>query len=222
MAITPVICQVKNQKNRVEFIWGSGVRFFLPYYIDGQRLDDLRTAAEASRTALEDLVLAWGRDPKSELAKKCSISLAMAGFDLFNSVLPRGDKSEEVRKWLNGQKNEPSPRELTELPAPPHLGIVVDEVSEETLEFLRIPWNLVYDLDPDDHFQQEHWKPFWSVRYVLTSGRRVEPLRSEPNWSHPRVLVVVDSDVYRELQQAEQAEASTNSLEKGGWLSSRP
>ena len=81
--------------------------------------------------------------------------------------------------------------------------------------FVSIPWNLVYDERPAKHkpaFQTgkttERWRPFWSIRYNLTSGRRVEPLKRMPTWSDPRVIVVVDPDVYEQLRDDQKAQLS--------------
>ncbi len=71
------------------------------------------------------------------------------------------------------------------------LEIVVDEQSADPREpFVSIPWNLVYDERPAKHkpaFQTgkttERWRPFWSIRYNLTSGLCVEPLKRMPTWS---------------------------------------
>ena len=69
-----------------------------------------------------------------------------------------------------------------------------------------MPWNLVYDERPTKYkavFQSgqgvERWRPFWSVRFNLTSGRRVEPLKRRSLWSEPRVVVVVDPTVHERL-----------------------
>ena len=92
------------------------------------------------------------------------------------------------------------------------LEIVVEEQSADPRAFVSIPWNLVYDERPAKHkpaFQTgkntERWRPFWSIRYNLTSGRRVEPLKRMPTWSDPRVIVVVDPDVHEQLRADQKA-----------------
>src|SRR5262249_44576126 len=86
--------------------------------------------------------------------------------------------------------------------------VVVDEHSADPGTFLSVPWNLVYDELPEDHeldFQagegEERWRPFWAIRYKLTTGRRVEPLKRLPTWSDPRVIVVIDPTVYNALHE---------------------
>ena len=88
------------------------------------------------------------------------------------------------------------------------LEIVVEERSGDPGAFLSVPWNLVYDEYPEDHeldFQagegKERWRPFWAIRYNLTTGRRVEPWKRLPVWSDPRVIVVIDPTVYKFLPE---------------------
>src|SRR5262249_3020651 len=50
---------------------------------------------------------------------------------------------------------------------------------------------------------RERWRPFWGVRYDLTCGRRVEPLRRQARWADPRVVVVVDPDVHDNLDEGQ-------------------
>ena len=47
----------------------------------------------------------------------------------------------------------------------------------------------------------DRWRPFWALRYNLSCGRRVEPLRRLPVWDAPRLLLVVDPTVHRELDE---------------------
>ena len=128
-----------------------------------------------------------------------SYELAEAGFRLFNCLLPPEDETaHKVRRWLEDLRTQSGLIGLE---------IVVEERSADAGTFLSVPWNLVYDERPAKYkaaFQKregtERWRPFWSVRYNLTSGRRVEPLKRLPLWSDPRVVVVVDPAVHRELK----------------------
>ena len=61
----------------------------------------------------------------------------------------------------------------------------------------------------------ERWRPFWAVRYDLTCGRRVEPLRRMPVWDAPRIVVVVDPTVYETLHE-DQRDALDGFLGKTG------
>ena len=85
---------------------------------------------------------------------------------------------------------------------------MVEEQSADPRAYLSVPWNLVYDERPAKHkpaFQSgkgtERWRPFWSIRYNLTSGRRVEPLRRMPVWSNPRVIAAINPDIYEEMHE---------------------
>src|SRR5262249_10223739 len=127
-----------------------------------------------------------------------SFELAEAGFRLFNNLLPTDDETaRKVRHWLEDLRKQPGLIGLE---------VVVEERSADPAAFLSTPWNLVSDERPGKlkaAFQEsrapERWRPFWSVRYNLTSGRRVEPLKRLPTWVDPRVVVVVDPVVHKAL-----------------------
>ena len=129
-----------------------------------------------------------------------SYALAEAGFRLYNCLLPtEEDTAKKVRRWIEDLRKTSS---LT------GLEIVVEEQSADTRACLSVPWNLVYDERPAKHkpaFQSgqgtERWRPFWSIRYNLTSGRRVEPLRRLPVWSKPRVIAAINPDIYDEMHE---------------------
>jgi WD40 repeat protein len=102
------------------------------------------------------------------------------------------------------------------------LEIVVEERSADAGTFLSVPWNLVYDERPAKYkaaFQKgegvERWRPFWSVRYNLTSGRRVEPLKRLPLWSDPRVVIVVDPTVHEDLNDDQKGRLDSFLAEAG-------
>ena len=48
--MSEIVCQVGNQAGQVEFIWSSHGGFFRPYVVSGQQLNELRHAAEQSRS----------------------------------------------------------------------------------------------------------------------------------------------------------------------------
>ena len=178
----------------------------------GSQLTELRRAAERSATgpstsekpscreALETLVFALNQAGEGTQPWEPSYELAEAGFRLFNCLLPPEDETaHKVRRWLEDLRTQSGLIGLE---------VVVEERSADAGTFLSVPWNLVYDERPAKYkaaFQKragrERWRPFWSVRYNLTSGRRVEPLRRLPIWSDPRVVVVVDPTVLRELHE---------------------
>lgn len=140
--------------------------------------------------ALEALVFALN-DGGGATPWEPSFELAEAGFRMFNYFLPIEDETaKKVRRWLEDVKKQSGLIGLE---------VVVEERAADAKAFLSVPCNLVYDDRPAKHkaaFQKgdgaERWRPFWAVRYNLTSGRRVEPLKRLPTWSDPRVVVVVD------------------------------
>ena len=195
--MSEIVCQVGNRADQVEFIWSSRGGYFKPYVVAGTQLTELRQAADQTRTALESLVFALNRDGAATPWEP-SFELAEAGFRLFNYLLPSEDETaHKVRRWLEDLRKQSGLIGLE---------IVVEERSADAGTFLSVPWNLVYDERPAKYkaaFQKgqgvERWRPFWSARYNLTSGRRVEPLKRLPLWIDPRVVVVVDPTVHEDL-----------------------
>ena len=208
--MSEIVCQVGNQAGQVEFIWSSHGGFFRPYTISGTQLAELRGAADRSTTspstsekpscreALETLVFALNQNGAGPPSWEHSYELAEAGFRLFNCLLPSEDETaKKVRRWLEDLRKQSGLIGLE---------VVVEERSADANTFLSVPWNLVYDERPAKYkaaFQKsdgaERWRPFWSARYNLTSGRRVEPLKRLPIWKDPRVVVVVDPTVHEGL-----------------------
>src|SRR5262245_2833533 len=179
-----IVCQVSNRESQVEFIWSAGGGFFRPYAVAGAQLGELREATRMVRKALGEMVCALNMAGDGPAAWEPAYALAEAGFRLYNYLLPSEDETaRKVRKWLEELRKQ------TRLDG---LEIVVEEQAADPRAFLSVPWNLVYDERPAKHkpaFQAgkgvERWRPFWSIRYNLTSGRRVEPLKRLPTWSEP-------------------------------------
>jgi len=189
--MSEIVCQVGNRADQVEFIWSSHGGFFRPYTISGTQLAELRLAADRSangpsrsekpscREALETLVSALNQKGAGPPLWEHSYELAEAGFRLFNCLLPSEDETAgKVRRWLEHLRKQSGLIGLE---------VVVEERSADANTFLSVPWNLVYDERPAKYkaaFQKgegaERWRPFWSARYNLTSGRRVEPLKRLP------------------------------------------
>jgi hypothetical protein len=198
--MSEIVCQVLNRETQVELIWSSGGGFFRPYAIAGSKLLELREATKSVRTALGDMVCTLNDSGDGPVPWEPSYALAEAGFRLYNCVLPtEEDTAKKVRRWIDDLRRASS---LTSLE------IVVEEQSADSRAYLSVPWNLVYDERPAKHkpaFQSgqgaERWRPFWSIRYNLTSGRRVEPLRRLPIWSKPRVIAAINPDIYDEMHE---------------------
>src|SRR5262249_44591417 len=61
----------------------------------------------------------------------------------------------------------------------------------------------------------ECWLPFWGVRYNLTGGQRVDPLRRAPVWDKADVLLVVPPDVRQEMPEAHRQRLADFAAAKG-------
>ena len=198
--MSEIVCQVGNRADQVEFIWSTRGGYFKPYVVAGIQLTELRQAAGLTRKALEELVFTLNDVGSGPAPWESSFKLVEAGFQLYNKLLPGGDETAlKVRRWLEDLRKQSGSIGLE---------IVVEEGSGDPGAFLSVPWNLVYDEYPEDHeldFQagegKERWRPFWAIRYNLTTGRRVEPWKRLPVWSDPRVIVVIDPTVYKFLPE---------------------
>ena len=200
LSMSEIVCQVGNRAHQVEFIWSSRGGYFKPYVVAGTQLTELRQAAGQTRKALEELVFTLNEVGSGPAPWEPSFRLVEAGSQLYNKLLPGGDETAlKVRCWLEDLRKQSDSIGLE---------IVVEEGSGDPGAFLSVPWNLVYDEYPEDHeldFQageeKERWRPFWAIRYNLTTGRRVEPWKRLPVWSDPRVIVVIDPTVYKSLPE---------------------
>jgi tetratricopeptide (TPR) repeat protein len=203
MHSSEIVCQVTNQDNQVEFTWSSGGGFFRPYVVAGTQLAELREATRSVRKALEVMVYALNKAGDGPGPWEPAYELAEAGFRLFNYVLPTEDEtSRKVRRWLE---------ELRKRSKLIGLEVVLEERGSDPRTLLSMPWNLVYDERATKHkaaFQGgtsvERWRPFWSIRYNLTSCRRVEPLRRLPVWDKPRVIAAISPGVYQTMNRQQQ------------------
>ena len=220
-----IVCQVINRDrdDRIEFIWSAGGGFFDPYIVRGTELAELRTTADQVRDVLETLVVALNRTQgrMEAIPWELSYEFAEAGFRLFNDLLPpENSTAKVVRRWLEGLHVQSG------LVA---LEIVVEEDPDQVEQFLAIPWNLVYDQRParyKDAFRTgqgvERWRPFWAIRYNLTSGRRVDPCRRLSDWTDPRVVAVIDPKAREGLRAEERRDLDVFLKEFGFEPSSAP
>jgi hypothetical protein len=188
-------CQVRVEDDRIELIWFEGSAAFPPYALSGIAMIELREHCSEARQALSDVVESYLRGEVSVI-NNGSYRLAKAGFRLFNDLLPTADvTARKVRRWL---------KEVRKQSGLIGLDVVVEQASD-LRAFLSVPWNLVYDEGRAKYGaflegqEAEHWRPFWGLRYNLTSRRFVEPLRRRPIWSDPKVVVVVDPTVHEGL-----------------------
>src|SRR5262249_16850335 len=78
-----------------------------------------------------------------------------------------------------------------------------------------VPWNLVYDEEPDESAFADGdggltgFEPFWGMRYNLCGGQPVDPLRRMPLPAKPQVLAVIDPVVLDDLGAYADADGAT-------------
>ena len=179
-----VVGLVNTEADRTTFTWSDGPASFQPYRLDGQVFLDFKEAAEEAREKLSELVKDYLYNANNVPA--AAFAMAESGYELYEQIFDPGAgqarTAREARNWLESLR-------------------ATKDV--DTLEIVvecpwAMPWNIVYDQPPDkEAFLSEnqgtsHWKPFWGVRYNLTGGRKVSPLRRLPFLTKPDVLLVVD------------------------------
>ena len=183
-----VVLSVQPTATGVSLTWSEGPASFPPYELEGDLARKLADAAAEARTALGVVVESIHAAAPDDQTAADSIRLAQAGYQLYKCLFrPAADQrkaADAARDWLN---------KLTAEKAVERFEIVADGMRQ-------VPWNLVYDRQPDEAAfregtQLERWRPFWGLRYDLSAGRRVQPLRRMPTIEKPRVLIVADSAV---------------------------
>jgi hypothetical protein len=202
-----VVCRIRADENasELEFIWTVGSSAFAPYTLKGNLFKIFSEQAREVRCRLRDLVLAeMNGDPERRRAETrgAAFELARAGSDLCDRIFePASSPSQvapRVRGWL---------RDIT------RAGEVesVEIVSAGQPWF--VPWNLVYDTNPDEDafirdggasapvVAPDQLRPFWGLQYNLCGGLPVEPLRRRPLPSPPDLLVVADTVVVDDLDR---------------------
>ena len=166
-----------------------GRRLLLLYTIGQPRLEKLRSVhVHAARIALERVVEDWNQADSE--AWGCGIVpvLAEAGYDLFTRLIPShiDETARKVRDWLEGLRADGGRGRS-------RLEVVVEEHAKLASNRCAIPWNLIYDTNPEDYRDAfdagkdaRRWGPFWGLRYDLSgTGRCVEPLRRQATWEAP-------------------------------------
>lgn len=185
--MTDVVCLLNFENEAATFTWSEGPASFEPYKLEGQMFAEFRDLSTELRQRLSDLVKDSLHDP--ERVPETAYELAVAGHDLYLQLFDPGAGeariAKDVKNWLEQ--------------------LSVDS-GVDTLEIVLdggwpLPWNVIYDTDPDrDAFLQNndegaHWKPFWGIRFDLTGGRKVSPLRRLPVLKDPSLLMVVDPKI---------------------------
>ena len=205
MSKKQIVCRVtaSPQSEGLEFQWSEGARSSGPYHLTGLVLQSFDQAVAESREALLNIA-EHSRDQHLELLPADCLTLARAGFDLYQSLFPprvgEGIDPDMIREWLENLRDSEEIASVEVLLAGSNTG-------------RSVPWNVVYDQPPNpDWFQataepdkqSRVWRPFWGVRYNLAIGRNSNLMQQMP-WKNqePHVVFIVDPSVLPENEWAE-------------------
>jgi len=193
-----IVCRVRFDEPGagLDFTWSVGSSSFPAYSLRGDQVEQFRENVAEVRAVLFDLVNLYippAADRDRPAIRACARQLAGGGHDLYNLIfaqatLPVGI-APTVRRWLREVTRDDGVRSL-------------EVVSDGQPWFC--PWNLIYDEDPDlAQFLREDppdgrdidpdaLRPFWGLRYNLSGGLPVDPLRRKRLKNPPDLLLVVD------------------------------
>jgi WD40 repeat protein len=201
-----VVCQMLVRPDRLTFLWSEGPAAFEPYHKSGGNLHEFRELARRVHGLLRRLADTPAGDPQARA--DAGVALAQAGHELYQQLFradeAQADLAQEVRTWLAGLDRQGAFQRLD----------VVSDAEEDLL-----PWEAVHDSPPDEHSLRaaagtpEGWHGFWGARLELTTGRRVNPLRSRFLYEKPTGVLAVDpaarealpADGWERLRAAAQA-----------------
>lgn len=163
-------CQVLHRPHRLTFIWSQEASSFEPYHLTGPQYQEFWEQVRQVNARLEEALA--GRIPLTALARAgCQLRRA-----LFPADAPHAVQSHQIQHWL---------QELQAQQRVDSLAMLSDDPG-------TIPWNLVFDGDPDQAGKDLDQSAFWGWRYNLTVGRRVGSLWPIRWLVEPHVLLVVD------------------------------
>ncbi len=228
-----VVCLVTPDRVRpghLSFVWSQGPDAFPPVTFDPQLVDMLQDAIREVRERLEQLVriyvdaLVTAEKEGHSDVRTASLELARAGYDLRTRLFAPTQESDHVAQAVAGWLASLHARGEVE-----SLEVVADDLVPE------IPWNLVYETDPDEQAflagadGGEQWQSFWGLRYNLAGGQRVDPRRRSALPSAPQVLLVIDEWVLEGLRRHPDSEVQAKAAALEGmkarpgvdWVSSR-
>jgi len=191
-----VVCEFRDEQDHACFTWSQGPASFNPYQLEPQSYVEFHELVLEARRKLSNLV----SDCLTCEANlpRASFELAEVGYELYRRIFDPGadaaGRAREIRGWLDN---------LTRTKAVDTLEVVDNRPG-------TIPWNVVYDRKPDEQAflandeSTTRWKPFWAVRYDLTAGRKVNPLRRMPTLVDPHALLVIDLEILHRLPDDQQ------------------
>ncbi len=184
--VARIVCQVLQRPDRVTFVWSQDDAFFEPYHLDAAETTQFYQAAGRAQQQLARVLT--GNDAAKE-------ALARAGHEMYQLIFRTqagaGIPARKAELWLQHFKDKTAQARGPWVSSVASLEIVSDLPG-------RIPWNVVYEEPPKN---PPDVNAFWGIRYPISSGRRVNPLRLSPFISEPEVLQVLDPSMSAEQLQ---------------------
>ena len=182
-----ITCQVLQRPDRVTFIWSQDNASFEPYHLTGSEAEQFYRLAGEARQHLASVLA----------GDNAQLALARSGYELHQLIFRARESdaasARRIHQWLH---------DLHEQKSIDSLEIVSDVPG-------RIPWNLVCEQAPEG---TPDLQAFWGVRYPLTTGRRVNPLRLAPIFAEQEVLLVLDPALSPQQQEAWKESAGTDRI----------
>ncbi len=226
-----VVCQVMRtralkQEGVLELRWSLRGSFFPAYTI---KVDALETAIDKTRMAINQIVSliqyypdairdsARPAAPNEPPLNRLFAELASGGYEIHNVLLPtkKGTQAETVAKWLKGLVREN------------RIGSVEIQIEDrcdvnQDGPMPAVPWNLVYDEYVDveeiaEAFTDEAsatWARFWGIRFDLSCGQNVNPLKSDHRIDPKtaRAVIVMDQVIGGRLLEDEDRKSAFDVL----------
>ena len=133
--MTHVVGQVTIEDDSATFVWSEGPASFHPYELKGQMFREFMSLASEAREQLSDLVSDYVFDTDKLPAD--AFKLAEIGHELYLQLFDPGAEqavhARSVRRWLEDLRRKRS----------------VDTLEIVIEQPWLIPWNVVYDREPD-------------------------------------------------------------------------
>lgn len=227
-----VVCQVLRSRQlkaegKLELRWSLRGSFFPAYSIDASALV---TAVDKAREIVNTIVSQIQNSPDSirDTARadpgetplnRHFATLAGAGFEIHNILFPakKDTQADIVSKWLKGLVREDRVGSLE---------IQIEDRCDITQDgpMPAVPWNLVYDgyVDADElteAFETDAaatWARFWGVRFDLSCGQNVNPLKADHRIDpqSARAVIVMDEVISGRLLADKSARTAFDELLK--------
>ncbi|MBI1323423.1 hypothetical protein GC170_09585 [bacterium] len=228
-----LVCQLLRSKplkdeGKLELRWSMRGSFFPAYSIDTKALE---TAVDKSRESVNRIVSmiqenpdALSRSAESAASGEPALNrvfaeLAAAGNEIHNVLFPtrKEPQADVVAKWLKSLIREDRIASI-EIQIEDRCDIARDGPMP------AVPWNLVYDsyVDVDElteAFETDaasSWSRFWGVRFDLSCGQNVNPLKADHRIDPQtaRAVIVMDEVISGRLLSEDPARVAFDELLK--------